>query len=73
MKSDQAYIRVIGNIKSYNDKRYINATRLRVCKDQNEPYFHILEIMTTKLFYERGHVRDRIVPPINITDAWSIH
>ncbi|KAJ3490229.1 hypothetical protein NLI96_g1587 [Meripilus lineatus] len=54
-KHERTYVRVMGNIKAYNDKRYINATRIRSCDDPIEPFFHALDSMAATLFYERGH------------------
>ncbi|KAI0797996.1 hypothetical protein C8Q75DRAFT_709149, partial [Abortiporus biennis] len=48
------YIRVMGNLKTFGNKRYVNATHLRVCSDPYEPYFHTLDVCATKLILERG-------------------
>lgn len=53
---EQAYIRVLGGIKMFGNKRYINAAHLRPTKDINEVYFHALDCVASKLFLERGPV-----------------
>ncbi|GBE82162.1 Replication factor A protein [Sparassis crispa] len=51
---ENTYVRVTGSLKSFGNKRYINATHLRPCADPHELYFHILEAAFDQLVYERG-------------------
>lgn len=54
---ENSYIRVMGTLKSFGGRNYINATHIRPCKDPHEPYFHTLEAMTVTLMFQRGPVR----------------
>jgi len=47
-------VRVTGALKTFGNKRYINATHLRVASDPHEQYFHILESIAVTLMAERG-------------------
>jgi hypothetical protein len=49
-------VRVTGALKTFGNKRYINATHLRVASDPHEQYFHILESIAVTLMAERGQV-----------------
>ncbi|KAJ3520170.1 hypothetical protein NM688_g9200 [Phlebia brevispora] len=48
------YIRLMGQIKQFGNKRYLNATHLRPVKDNHEFLFHPLDAITTTLMMERG-------------------
>lgn len=52
--TEDSYIRVMGTIKSFGNKRYINTSQQRLVKDHHELYFHLLDAMATKLILERG-------------------
>ncbi|OBZ75358.1 Replication factor A protein 2 [Grifola frondosa] len=51
---ESKYIRVTGSLKSFGNKRYINATLLRLTTDPHELYFHILEAMTVTHIFHKG-------------------
>jgi replication factor A2 len=51
------YVRVTGTIKTHNNKRHIHASNIRVVKDQNEVYFHILETLSVNIILQKGLVR----------------
>ncbi|EFI28370.1 hypothetical protein CC1G_13904 [Coprinopsis cinerea okayama7 len=51
---ENIYVRVAGNLKAFNSRRYINTTHIRPITDPHELYFHILESMTVTLSFERG-------------------
>lgn len=53
---ENTYIRVMGGLKSFGGKTYINATHVRPCQDPHEPYFHKLDTMTVSLIMQRGPV-----------------
>ncbi|GLB34890.1 putative replication protein A, subunit RPA32 [Lyophyllum shimeji] len=48
------YVRVTGTLKTFGNKRYINATHIRGATDPHELYFHILEAITITLMVDRG-------------------
>ncbi|KAI0928429.1 hypothetical protein AcW1_005676 [Taiwanofungus camphoratus] len=48
------YIRVMGSMKSFGNKKYINATHLRRIQDPTEVQFHFLEAMTVTLIFQKG-------------------
>ncbi|TCD64659.1 replication factor A protein 2 [Steccherinum ochraceum] len=54
MITDNSYVRVLGGIKSFGNKRYINASHVRVAKDPSETYYHVLDVVASKLLLERG-------------------
>ena len=54
---EQSYVRVIGNLKSFGNNKFINAIRIRPIVDPHEPYYHALEACTVSLIMERGPVR----------------
>ncbi|KAH9951454.1 replication protein A subunit RPA32 [Amylocystis lapponica] len=56
------YIRAIGNLKAFGNKRYINATHLRPAQDFNEVNEHILQAFCMILVAQRG-------PPPRPSDA----
>ncbi|GJE87148.1 replication protein A subunit [Phanerochaete sordida] len=51
---ENAYMRVMGTLKSFGGRTYINATHIRPCKDKHEQDFHVLEAMTVTLTLQRG-------------------
>ncbi|KAK0228729.1 replication protein A subunit RPA32 [Armillaria fumosa] len=46
--------RVVGSLKTFGSKRYVNATQIRVAEDPHELLFHILECATCTLIADRG-------------------
>ncbi|KAI8998628.1 replication protein A subunit RPA32 [Trametes punicea] len=48
------YVRVLGSLKVFGNKRYITATHIKPCKGADELFFHILEAATVTLIFERG-------------------
>ncbi|KAI6045748.1 replication protein A subunit RPA32 [Pisolithus marmoratus] len=48
------YVRVLGSLKMFGNKKYINATHIRPVSSPAEIYFHVLEAMTVTLIWERG-------------------
>ena len=49
-------IRLMGQLKQYGNKRYLNATHLRHVKDPHEDLFHAMEAAAVTLMMERGSV-----------------
>jgi len=50
------FVRVVGGLKSFGKKRYVNINHIRPVTDGHEVYFHMLEAMTVSLIVERGPV-----------------
>ncbi|KAI0374901.1 replication protein A subunit RPA32 [Pilatotrama ljubarskyi] len=48
------YVRVLGSLKVFGNKRYITATHIKPYKGVDELFFHILEAATVTLIFERG-------------------
>lgn len=48
------YVRVIGNLKSFNNKRSLNAQVIRKVTDYNEIQYHMLEAIYVHLYHTRG-------------------
>lgn len=57
VQSEGVYIRVMGSMKSFGNKKYINATHLRRIQDPTEVQFHFLEAMTVTLIFQKGPVK----------------
>ncbi|KAG6845342.1 hypothetical protein H0H87_010799 [Tephrocybe sp. NHM501043] len=51
---ENKYVRVTGTLKTFGNKRYINATHIRASTDPHEVYFHILEAINVTLMADRG-------------------
>jgi len=47
-------VRVTGSLKTFGQKRYVNATHIRASQDPHEIYFHILESIAVTLMIDRG-------------------
>ena len=50
------HVRVIGDIKTLNERRYINVLEIRKIRDPHEVFYHILESIMVTLITERGPV-----------------
>ena len=50
---ESMYVRVTGALKTFGNKRYINANHIRPASDPHELYFHILETITVTLMIDR--------------------
>ncbi|KAJ7430705.1 replication protein A subunit RPA32 [Mycena galericulata] len=48
------YVRVTGSIKTHNGKRHIHASNIRLVKDLNEVYFHILDVISVHIVLQKG-------------------
>ncbi|KAI0780923.1 replication protein A subunit RPA32 [Trametes elegans] len=48
------YVRVLGSLKVFGNKRFITATHIKPYKGANELFFHIAEAATVTLIFERG-------------------
>ena len=48
------YVRVTGQLKSFNSKRHIGVHHIRKVTDHNEVVFHLLEATSVHLFNTRG-------------------
>ncbi|KAI0054149.1 nucleic acid-binding protein [Auriscalpium vulgare] len=51
---EDAWVRVTGMLKMFGSKRYINAVHIRPVKDHQEIFFHLAEVMSTQLIFDRG-------------------
>ncbi|KAF8746121.1 hypothetical protein AX14_000173 [Amanita brunnescens Koide BX004] len=54
LSRENTYVRVTGGLKSFGNKRYINALHIRPIKDPHEVYYHIAETINSSLVLERG-------------------
>ena len=52
--SQDVLIRVMGTIKLFSGKRFINALHVHPVQDMNEQQFHILEVIHVHLLNTRG-------------------
>ncbi|KAF9052876.1 hypothetical protein BJ165DRAFT_1569791 [Panaeolus papilionaceus] len=53
---ENRYIKVVGLLKVFGKKRYINVSLVRAVEDPHEIYFHILDTISTTILVERGQV-----------------
>lgn len=51
---ENTYIRIMGTLKSFGNRRYINATHVRPVVDPHEYYFHATEAAYVQQVYQRG-------------------
>ncbi len=49
-----SYVRVTGQLKSFNAKRYLGASSIKLITDHNEVIYHMLESESVHLLYTRG-------------------
>ncbi|KAI0689782.1 hypothetical protein BC835DRAFT_1407741 [Cytidiella melzeri] len=66
--SEQMYVRVMGNLKSFGNSRFINANHIRPVADEHEPYYHTLEACTVTMIMQRGpppRPGQEFKPPVN--------
>lgn len=54
-------VRVTGQLKSFNNRRYINATHVKKVADPHELFYHMLEVMTVTRMLEHGPVRTNLL------------
>ena len=59
---ENAYCRVWGRLKAFNNKRHVGAHVIRPITDYNEINYHLLEATAVHLFFTRG-------PPPSATDG----
>ncbi|KAG8217715.1 hypothetical protein J3R82DRAFT_5872 [Butyriboletus roseoflavus] len=52
--AEGAYVRVLGSLKTFGNKKYINTNLIRPIDSPAEIYFHLLEAMTVTMIWERG-------------------
>ncbi|KAK9894142.1 replication protein A, subunit RPA32 [Cystobasidium minutum MCA 4210] len=48
------YVRVMGDLKSFNNRRSVNATSIKAITDFNEIQYHLLETVYVHLYHTRG-------------------
>lgn len=51
---EQAYVRVWGRLKQFNNKRHVGATIVRPIQDFNEIQYHLLEATVVHLHFTKG-------------------
>ncbi|GAA5996349.1 Rfa2p [Rhodotorula paludigena] len=49
-----SYVRIIGQIKTFSNKRHLNVNRIRRVEDQNEVLFHAVEAIYVHKYYSEG-------------------
>ncbi|KAJ7172405.1 replication protein A subunit RPA32 [Mycena filopes] len=52
--SPVVFVRVTGNIKIHGDHKHIHASNIRLVKDYNEVYFHLLETISVNIILRKG-------------------
>ncbi|KAK4058823.1 Replication factor A protein 2 [Microbotryomycetes sp. JL221] len=48
------YVRILGTVKSFGNKRSINCNRIRAITDMNEINFHMVEVAYVSTYYKNG-------------------
>ncbi|KAJ7449884.1 hypothetical protein FB451DRAFT_1286873 [Mycena latifolia] len=54
LNADPLYVRVTGSVKTHNGKKYIHTSNIRLVKDPNEVYFHILDAISVNVVLQKG-------------------
>jgi replication factor A2 len=55
------YVRVHGDLKSFNNRKSVNATSIKKVTDHNEVQYHLLEVAAVHLYHTRGPVSIYVV------------
>ena len=50
-------MRFTGSLRTFHNRRHVNAQLIRILEDQNEAYFHFNEVMAVTLYHRYGTVR----------------
>jgi len=53
---EMGWVRILGTIRSFNNKRQITAARIHPITDMNEIFFHQLEALSVHLYYTKGAI-----------------
>jgi hypothetical protein len=56
LRRPKTFARVTGNIKTFGSKKYINASQIRPVRDAHETFFHLLDVISVQLTFDRGSV-----------------
>lgn len=48
------WVRVLGNLKTFHDKKHITAARIFPITDHNEIFYHQLEALQAHLYFTKG-------------------
>ncbi|OLL22241.1 Replication factor A protein 2, partial [Neolecta irregularis DAH-3] len=54
--SNDMYVRVVGQLKSFSGKRHVGSHHIRRITDMNEVHYHFLEATTIHLYFTRGPI-----------------
>lgn len=64
-----SWIRVLGNLKTFNDKKHVMAGRIQLITDHNEVFYHFLEALHSHLYFTQGPLGENGAP---VTDTSGI-
>lgn len=56
------WVRILGNLKTYNDKKHITAVRIYKVTDHNEIFYHQLEALQAHLYFTKGPLGENGAP-----------
>jgi len=56
--TDQAYARVFGRLKAFNNRRHVGANIIRPIQDYNEIQYHLLEATAVHLHFSKGPIEN---------------
>lgn len=48
------YVRIVGTVKTFSNKRHLAATHIRQITDHNEVFYHLLECQYISLVMKKG-------------------
>lgn len=68
--SQGQYVRVVGTMKSFNNKRSVNATICKPVTDFNECIYHNMDVVRVHLYHTRGPPVSMTVPAKHISFSW---
>ena len=68
------YARVSGDIKRIGSTKYINVFQIRTVQDPHEMYFHLLEVISARVMFDRKPVNglNLFVVCLCHADAWFL-
>ncbi|GAA5866045.1 hypothetical protein JCM8547_002926 [Rhodosporidiobolus lusitaniae] len=62
-----SYVRILGSLKTFSQKRHINVTRFRKIDDHNEVLFHAMECVYVHKYFTQGPPGGTSINAINST------
>lgn len=62
------YARVIGVLKTFRNRKYINTSRMKTIQDPNEIFFHLAEALAVQLALDQKRVMTFCIRSLSLTN-----